>query len=165
MPWRNCKGLLRRPRSMRASRRAYAPVPADSYSNRAENCPCRSGQNESLRQYLKGEDAMRERSAIQSAALQDLKEAHFSALSIWQAIKHALETAQNRREERLRLLNGYIARADTVAGESAAIITAEFERLEREGEAGSKVISALMVAEAEARGEVLRLTQAVADRM
>lgn len=108
---------------------------------------------------------MQELPTIQSAALQDLQEAHASALSIWQAIKHALDTAQNRREERLRLLNGYIARAGTVTGESAAIITAEFDRLEREGEAGSKVISALRVAESEARGEVLRLTQALADRM
>ena len=126
--------------------------------------PSHAGQNESLGHYLKGEDAMRERSAIQAAALQDLKEAHFSALSTWQAIKHALDSAQNRREERLRLLNGYIAHAGTVTGASAAIITAEFDRLEREGEAGSKVISALMVAESEARGEVLRLTQALADR-
>lgn len=105
---------------------------------------------------------MRERSAIQSAAIQDLREAHYSALSTWQAIKNALDTAQNRREERLRMLNSYIARAGTVTGESAAIITAEFERLEREGEAGSKVISALMAAEFEARGEVLRLTQELA---
>src|SRR5215472_7136990 len=102
---------------------------------------------------------MQERSAIQSAALQDLKEAHYSALSIWQAIKHAIDTAQNRRTERHRLLNGYIARARTMTGESAAIITAEFGRLEREGEAGGKLIAALMAAESEARDEVLRLTQ------
>ena len=102
---------------------------------------------------------MQELSTIHSAALQDLQEAHSSALSIWQATKHALDTAQNRRTERHRLLNGYIARARMVTGERAAIIAAEFERLEREGEAGGKVIAALMVAEAEARAEVLRLTQ------
>lgn len=108
-------------------------------------------------QDLKG--TMQELSAIQSAAVQDLQEAHYSALSVWQAIKYALDTAQNRRTERHRLLNGYIAHARTVTGERAAIITAEFERLEREGEAGGKVLSSLMAAESEARAEVLRLTQ------
>lgn len=104
---------------------------------------------------------MQESSTFQTMAFQDLQEAHSSALSIWQAIKHALDTAQNRRTERHRLLNDYIARARMATGERAAIITAEFERLEREGEAGGKVIAALMAAEAEARAEVLRLTQEV----
>jgi hypothetical protein len=102
---------------------------------------------------------MQELPTTQSMAIQDLKEAHYTALSIWQAVKHALDTAQNRRTERHRLLNGYIASARTVTGERAAIITAEFERLEREGEAGSKIISALIAAESEARTEVMRLTQ------